>query len=356
VFDLASEPLRGTIGDPGWLALPGLEAMGMSVRGETAPPPIHHLMGLRPTEAGLGRATFTLPITKWLEDGLGIIEAGVFPIVADAALSTALYTGMPPGRMVSTTVLHLLYVRPITRQATHINARAQAEHVGREVGVSECRIEDQHGRLLAFGTTRCVFRDIEYDPDARPMPPPEPITDPPDPYLRPVPPDAFWTRSAIDGLLNIEIQREVIAGNLANGPRFDLTGMFPRSIEEGVFGGIVSASPWLSAGTPFMYGGMLAWICDGALTAAMWSTLAPGEALATLDMEVRFLRPVLLDGSTLDASSKVVHGGRSIRVAEATLTGADGKTVAIATGSGMVLPGGLTAFFRGRPPEEIVGA
>jgi uncharacterized protein (TIGR00369 family) len=105
-----------------------------------------------------------------------------------------------------------------------------------------------------------------------------------------------------------------------------------------------------------MYGGMLAWICDGALTAAMWSTLAPGEALAILDMEVRFLRPVLLDGSTLRTSSRVVHGGRSIRVAEATVTGADGKTVTIATGSGMVLPGGLTAFFRGRPPEEIVGA
>ena len=341
--------------DPGWLALPGIEAMGMSVRGETAPPPIHHLMGLRPTEAGLGRTTFTMPITRWMEDGLGVIEAGTFSIVADAALSTALYTGMPPGRMVSTTVLNLMYVRPATRQTTHINARAQAEHVGREVGVSGCRVEDQHGRLLAFGTTRCVFRDIEYDPDARPMPPPEPITDPPDPYLRPMPPDSLWPPSALEGRSNVEVQREVIAGRLANGPRFDLTGMFPRSIEKGAFTGVVSASPWLSAGTPFMYGGVIAWVCDGTLSAAMWSTLEPGEALAVLDMEVRFLRPVLLDGSTLEVSSQVVHGGRSIRVAETTITNAEGKVVAIATGSGMVLPGGLTAFFRGRPPEEIVG-
>ncbi|MDX1450075.1 MAG: PaaI family thioesterase, partial [Acidimicrobiia bacterium] len=165
------------------------------------------------------------------------------------------------------------------------------------------------------------------------------------------------TLATIETILGVDLRElsKGIAGNLANGPRFDLTGMFARSIEEGAFTGVVSASPWLSAGTPFMYGGVIAWICDGTLSAAMWSTLAPGEALAVLDIEVRFLRPVPLDGSTLDVSSRVVHGGRTIRVAEVQITNPEGKAVAIATGSGMVLPGGLTAFFRGRPPEEIVG-
>lgn len=355
VFDLTGEPVRGTFGDPGWLALSGLEAMGRAVRGEIAPAPIHHLMGLRPSDVGPGRMTFTLPVTRWLEDSWGIIEAGAFSIAADAALSTALYTGMPPGRTVSTTVLTMLYVRPATRQTTNINARAQSAHVGRDVGVSECRVEDQHGRLLAYGATRCVFRDVPFDPDSRPMAVPDPILAPPDPYLRPIPGDAYLSPDTLDILSPIEQQRGILAGSLPVGPRFELTAMAPQFVDEGVFRATTIASPWFSAGTPFMYGGMLAWVCDSLLGGAMWSTLAPGEALAILDMEVRFLRPVLLDGRVLHGEARVVHGGRSMRVAECTIQNAEGRTVVMATGSCMVLPGGLTELFRGRLPDEIVG-
>jgi uncharacterized protein (TIGR00369 family) len=354
-FDITTEPVRGTLGDIGSLAQPGFDAMRAVVRGATAPPPIHHLVGLRPTEIDLGRSTFSLPVTRWLEDSLGIIHAGAFPMVADAALSTALYTGMPPGRMVTTTQLMMSYVRPPTRATTNLNARAQSIHIGREVGISDCRIEDQLGRVLAYGSTRCVFRDVPFDPDGAPMKPPEPATDPPDPYLRPVPQEYYYTYPDVEHLTPIEVVKLVIDGDLPNGARFRITGMVPVLIEEGRFVGTCLKSPWLSAGTPFMYGGFLGWLCDGLMGGAFWSTLDRGQIYATLDMEVRFLRPVALDGGTLTGEAKVVHSGRTIRVAEVTVSDDSGKAVAMATGSAIVVPGGIPALFRGQMPDEIVG-
>ena len=70
---IVQEPVRGTIGDFSVLQLPGLEAMRRAVRGKSPSPPIHHLLGLTPTEVGLGTSTFTMPVTPWLEDAFGII-------------------------------------------------------------------------------------------------------------------------------------------------------------------------------------------------------------------------------------------------------------------------------------------
>jgi uncharacterized protein (TIGR00369 family) len=353
-FDITTEPVRGIFGDPSFVATPGFESMRRVLRGEFARPPIHHLLGLTPAEAGLGKATFTLPVTRWLEDSFGIIHAGAYPMVADAALSMALQSGMPAGRAVTTTQLMMSYVRPATRETTHINARAQSIHIGREVGIAECRIEDQLGRVLGYGSTRCLFRDMPFDPDAQPVPAPAPIEDPPDPYLRPVPDSLYVDYQDVADLKPLEFTRAIISSDLPNGARYLITGMTPTHTDEGSFGGTAIKSPWLSAGTPFMYGGFLAWVCDGLLGGAVWASLDKGEAFATLDMEVRFLRPVPLDGGLLFGEARVVHGGRRIRVGEVTIGDEQGKTVAMATGSAMVIPGGIAALFGGRPPDEIV--
>ncbi len=53
--------------------------------------------------------------------------------------------------------------------------------------------------------------------------------------------------------------------------------------------------------------------------------------------EVNFLRPVYPDGRDLVARGRVRHVGRTVSVAEAELLNADGKPVALATGSAMIL-------------------
>ena len=80
-------------------------------------------------------------------------------------------------------------------------------------------------------------------------------------------------------------------------------------------------------------------LADSALVSAIQTTAPPGAAVAAVDLKVNFLRPVQPDGRDLHAHGRVRHAGRTISIAEAEVVNADGKAVAVATGSAMVLHG-----------------
>ena len=63
----------------------------------------------------------------------------------------------------------------------------------------------------------------------------------------------------------------------------------------------------------------------------------------------------MLDGSSLTVIGEVRHSGRTIRVGQAEVLDAAGKRVALATGSSMVIPGGIERLKKGHKAEEIVG-
>jgi len=63
-------------------------------------------------------------------------------------------------------------------------------------------------------------------------------------------------------------------------------------------------------------------------------TTAPvGTPFAALDMKVNVLRPVMPDDSELTATATVVHGGRSLAIANTEIVDASGARVALATGT-----------------------
>ena len=70
-----------------------------------------------------------------------------------------------------------------------------------------------------------------------------------------------------------------------------------------------------------------------------YATLPAGTALAPVDLKVYFLRPVPPDGRDLVARGTVIHRGRSMAVGTSDVFDADGKKVAVATGSAVILPG-----------------
>ncbi|NIR42175.1 MAG: hotdog fold thioesterase, partial [Actinobacteria bacterium] len=295
----------------------------------------------------LGTFAFTLPISPWLEDGNGIIWGGVYALLADAPISLSLYTGLPPGKSLTTSELSINYLRVAARASDRLVGRGRSVYLGRDVGVAEATIEDANGRTMAHATTRCVVVDVPIMPDAVTPPIPEPITDPPDPYLRPVPDGlrfdpAEWSGTPLD------TQRRFIAGELPRSPLETLMGLTMHEIDDGRGAGTLPASPWLSLGAPTMYGGALAMACDWGLTGATWASLDAGELGVSLDLQVRFVRPVPLDGRPVTIEASVRHKGRRIRIAEADAFDADGRRVAFAVGSSMVIHGDMQMLKRGR--------
>jgi acyl-coenzyme A thioesterase PaaI-like protein len=122
--DIHEEPARGRTAEVGLLRLSGIDQLLAGIQGRTPAPPIHHLTGLRPSEAGIGRSTFTMPATEWLQNPIGIFPGGVLAFLADAPLGGALSTGLPPGKILTTSELSMSFLRPASPRSTMLIGRA----------------------------------------------------------------------------------------------------------------------------------------------------------------------------------------------------------------------------------------
>ncbi len=332
-------PVRGEILDASARELSGLEAL----RVVRAQPPMGRLTGLTFDGADPGTAAFSLPVSAWFEWSHGGVPGGVLALAADAALGCALQSLLPAHAQYTTAEMSMTYVRP-ARIGSMIAAQGRALHNGRTMGLSACEVVDD-GKLVAYSTSRMrIFSDAAGSVPSRggtAAPPLRPAgqrdpDDGPDPYLRPV----SGTRidhAEFSARSGVEIIHAQIRGDLPLPPIHHLLGIAPTDATLGAATCAMPLSGWLA--TPFGWpqGGFIVLLADLALALATQTTLAKGEGMATVDVKVNFLRPVAGDGSTLEARAKVVHRGRSLAVSTAEIIGADGRPVALATGSAALL-------------------
>jgi uncharacterized protein (TIGR00369 family) len=87
-----------------------------------------------------------------------------------------------------------------------------------------------------------------------------------------------------------------------------------------------------------VHGGVLSTLLDTAAACSVHSTLEPGERYTSLDLTVKFLRPVTVESGRLRAVGRVVQRGRRTALAEAQLYDASDRLVAHATSSCMIFP------------------
>ena len=87
-----------------------------------------------------------------------------------------------------------------------------------------------------------------------------------------------------------------------------------------------------------VHGGVISTLLDTAAACAVHTTLAPGELYTSLDLTVKFLRPVTVDSGVLTCEGTVIQRGRRTALAQAQLTDERGKLVAHATSSCMIFP------------------
>ena len=80
-----------------------------------------------------------------------------------------------------------------------------------------------------------------------------------------------------------------------------------------------------------MHGGMIATLLDSVMGCAVQSTLPQGRFYTTLEIKVNYLRAVTEAVGMVSAEATVVQSGRQVAVAEARLSGADGRLYATAS-------------------------
>jgi uncharacterized protein (TIGR00369 family) len=90
-----------------------------------------------------------------------------------------------------------------------------------------------------------------------------------------------------------------------------------------------------------LHGGILGDIADAALGCAFASTLGEDETFTTLEMNINFLRPFW--SGLLTATGWVIQRGKTIGMTECDVTDSDGRLIARATSTCMVLRGDAAA-------------
>ncbi|WBB69710.1 PaaI family thioesterase [Micromonospora sp. WMMD812] len=136
----------------------------------------------------------------------------------------------------------------------------------------------------------------------------------------------------------LEMLRSMIAGELPPPPVMHLLDMSRLSADEGRV--TVELVPQEFHYNPLgtVHGGVISTLLDTAAGCAVHSTLPAGVGYTSLDLNVKFLRPITVDSGTLRCVGTVLQSGRRTALAEARLLDARDRLVAHATSSCLLFP------------------
>jgi uncharacterized protein (TIGR00369 family) len=139
--------------------------------------------------------------------------------------------------------------------------------------------------------------------------------------------------STMDGLAQLEA---IFDGRLPPPPIAETIGMENFRGERGAVS--VELVPEHRHYNPLgsVHGGVISTLLDTAAGCSVHSTLVPGERYTSLDLTVKFLRPVSVDSGRLRCEGQVLQRGRRTALAQAQLFDSSGKLVAHATSSCLI--------------------
>jgi uncharacterized protein (TIGR00369 family) len=128
-----------------------LDTFQRMVDGELPGPPVGDLIGLRITGIEVGRATFELDAGPQHASPLGTVHGGILCDLADAAMGCAYAASLDDDESFTTLELKLNFLKPVWEGK--LTAVGTVIKSGRTIGLAECRVTDDTGALVAFGTS-----------------------------------------------------------------------------------------------------------------------------------------------------------------------------------------------------------
>ena len=319
------------------MGLPGLEQLQLALSSGEPEPPLNRLTGLRLESVEPGTARFRMPLTGWLVGPDGTVPPGPLAIPADAAMACAVMSQLPAWTPFTTSEMTLRILRPppptgsILAEGSVIATRPPAR-------LAEVSLSDDSGELIAHGSSLCVtLPSVSASADTWVWSRPQPEADStPDPWQRRPPPAPKPDR--LSKLRSgLELLQEQIDGQQAASPLQQFTGLAPAHAEPGAVEYGLPASGWFCAPPPGrLQGGIVTLLAEAAVFGAIRSVASAATTASPVELKINLLRPLASDGRQARASGRLVHAGRRIAVAGAEVTDADGRAIAMATGSALL--------------------
>jgi uncharacterized protein (TIGR00369 family) len=118
------------------------------------PPPVAELIGVDLVHADGGEATAQMEAGERHSNPMGTIHGGILCDLADAAMGMAYFSQLEAGESFTTLELKINYLRPFWTGKLVAHGRVVSR--GKTVGMTECDVVDDQGRLIAKATSTCL--------------------------------------------------------------------------------------------------------------------------------------------------------------------------------------------------------
>lgn len=138
----------------------------------------------------------------------------------------------------------------------------------------------------------------------------------------------------LDGLAQLQ---SMLSGEMPPPPIMATVGMSDMRVERGRVVVEMPAAEFHYNPLGSVHGGVISTMLDTAAGCSVHSTLAVGELYTSVDLTVKFLRPVTVDSGLLTCEGTVISRGRRTALAQAQLTYEAGRLVAHATSTCLIM-------------------
>ncbi|MGW7366228.1 PaaI family thioesterase [Streptomyces sp. NPDC054841] len=155
--------------------------------------------------------------------------------------------------------------------------------------------------------------------------------------------DPAVSAAAVGQKTGLDFLRDLVEGRLPAPPVSATLGFTLDEVSSGY--AVFSLEPGEEHYNPIgsVHGGVFATLLDSAAGCAVQSTLALGEGYTSLDLAVKFLRPITAETGTVRAVGTVISRGRRTALAQAEVRDSADRLLAHATSSCLIFPVQRTA-------------
>lgn len=149
--------------------------------------------------------------------------------------------------------------------------------------------------------------------------------------------DPFATQATAASMSGLAYFRAVAAGQVPQPPISDLMRMSVVEVQNGRIAFLCTPDASMYNPLGLVHGGVVCTLLDTVTGCAMHTTLPQGVGYTSVEIKVNYLRPVTAASGPLTAVGTVVKAGSRIGFAEGKVTDADGRLVATATATLLVI-------------------
>lgn len=134
----------------------GLEVMQGIVSGDIPHPKMADTIPMKVLSASEGRVVFEVIADDRHTNPLGGIHGGFAATVMDSVTGCAVHTMLSAGQGYGTIELNVKMLKPVPKN-TILKAEGSVISMSKSLGVSEGRLTDDNGKILAYASATCML-------------------------------------------------------------------------------------------------------------------------------------------------------------------------------------------------------